>query len=392
MSNYILKYEDALKICQKYNNNNFWEYQFMKHGYKVAAFNYFICGWNDFADPLPGENINAFDMRGATFVFNKDGSLWKTFLMLPKFFNINQVESTQYGIIKDKEISSISIKEDGSLVAFMMLPDGRLFSKTIGSFVSEQAENAYLILYRNEEHVIWVKKLLEKGFTPLFEYVSFDNRIVLKYSQPQIRFIGVRDNNFGAYIPASEMSIEIPSTIDVVKSKQGTLEEILEEAQTIENQEGWVFLFKDGQLMKVKTQGYFKLHGLRTQDVFREDYIIHNYLKETLDDLLSMLNPVDDKDAFDFVNTVVEATNNYIKFVDESVDKLYKLFTDENSYYYKNWAKFATDKHKDAFFGLTRTKIEYPEEYKRRQVEYILKLTLHLKGAKNLVEKWKKKG
>ena len=174
---YLLTYKDAQEISEKYNNNNFWEFQFMKDGYKLAAFNYFICGWNDFANPLPKRpEVNAFDMRGVTFVFNKDGSLWKTFFMLPKFFNLNQVDSTQYGVVKDKEICSITEKEDGSLVAFMMLPNGKLFAKTIGSFTSEQSELAYNLLYTNEEHVLWVKEMLNTGCTPLFEYVSWDNR------------------------------------------------------------------------------------------------------------------------------------------------------------------------------------------------------------------------
>ena len=116
MRNYLITYEDAIEIAKRYNNNNFWEIQFLKNGYKLSSFNYFICGWDDFAKPLPLKpDINAFDMRGVTFVFNKDGSVWKRFLMLPKFFNINQVESTQYGNIKNKKIKNISIKEDGSL-------------------------------------------------------------------------------------------------------------------------------------------------------------------------------------------------------------------------------------------------------------------------------------
>jgi len=174
---YILTYKDAQEICQKYNNNNFWEFNYIIDGYKLAAFNYFICGWNDFANPLPKRpEVNAFDLRGVTFVFSKDGSPWKTFFMLPKFFNLNQVDSTQYGIIKDKEICSITEKEDGSLVAFMVLPNGKLFAKTIGSFTSEQSKLAYSLLYTNEEHVIWVKEMLKTGCTPLFEnFLNPDN-------------------------------------------------------------------------------------------------------------------------------------------------------------------------------------------------------------------------
>ena len=386
---YILTYKDAQEICQKYNNNNFWEFQFLKDGYKVAAFNYFICGWNDFANPLPKRpEVNAFDMRGTTFVFNKDGSLWKSFLMLPKFFNLNQVESTQYGVVKDKEICSITAKEDGSLVAFMMLPNEKLFAKTIGSFTSEQSEFAYRILHENEEHVLWVKGLLKEGYTPLFEYVSWDNRIVIKYSQPHLRFIGVRDNISGVYYAAEELHQRtIPLGIHIIQSYAGDLDYYIELAKTMEGKEGWVVKFMDGQLIKIKTAWYFKLHGLRTQDINREDYVIQNYLNETLDDVMSQLDPAEDSDAYSFVSKVTKAIDNYIVHIDKTVQELVDEYN--SSFYFGHWSKFATDKHKAAFFGLARTKIEQPENYQKKKKDIILALTYHLKQAKQIVEKWK---
>ena len=389
MERYLLKYDDAVEISKKYNDNNFYEIQYIIDGYKLAAFDYFMCGWNDFANPLPKRpEVNAFDMRGVTFVFNKDGSLWKTFLMLPKFFNLNQVESTQYGVVKDKEICSITEKEDGSLVAFMMLPNGKIFAKTIGSFTSEQSELAYNLLYTNEEHVLWVKEMLNTGCTPLFEYVSWDNRVVLKYSKPQIRFIGMRDNITGAYYSAPEIhSSFIPKEMSVVGEGDGTLDGLIEEAKTAQGKEGWVVKFTDDQLIKLKTAWYFKLHGLRTQDINREDYVIQNYLNETLDDVLSQLDSVEDSDAYSFVSKVTKSIDNYIIHIDKTVQELVDEYN--SSFYFGHWAKFATDKHKAAFFGLARTKIEQPENYQKKKKEIVLALTFHLKQAKQIVEKWK---
>ena len=388
MSKYLLTYKDAQEISEKYNNNNFWEISYLKDGYKLASFNYFICGWNDFENPLPNKpEVNAFDMRGTTFVFQKDGSLWKRFFMLPKFYNLNQVELTQYKNIKDKEIINVTQKEDGSLIAFMMLPNGKLFAKTIGSFASEQAEAAYNILYINEEHVLWVKHLLEEGYTPLFEYVSWDNRIVLKYNIPQIRFIGVRNNTTGEYLTAGELTNEkIPEGIQPIISKNYTLDELLEMSSLVENREGWVIKYDDF-LVKIKTKWYFDRHNLRTQNIFREDYIISNYINETLDDLVSMLNPDEDKDAFEFVENVTNATNNFINHIDKCVNKL--IEESSSPFYADHWSKFATDKHKEAFFGLAKNKIEKPEEYHKKKIETILRMTYHLKQAKQIIETWK---
>lgn len=387
MENYLITYEDAKEISQKYNNNNFWEIQFMKGEYKVSSFNYFICGWDDFANPLPHKpHINAFDMRGVTFVFNEDGSLWKRFLMLPKFFNINQVESTQYGNIKNTRISNISVKEDGSLVAFMMLPNGKLFCKTIGSFTSDQSYIAFATLYTNEEHVEWVKNLLNIGYTPLFEYVSWDNRIVLKYGDAHLRFIGLRDNNTGRFLPAGlEDPMTIPEGMTAVQREFATLDEIIEKSKVEENKEGWVVMFEDGKLVKIKTDWYFRLHGLRTMNVFREDYIIENYLKENLDDIMSQLDPKEDKDAFAFVDNVAKAVDNYIKYIDKCTYELKNKFINE---YNSDWHNFAVSCNKEPFFMLSKNLIETPDLYHHKRSEMIIKNAYRLKGAKQLVDKW----
>jgi T4 RnlA family RNA ligase len=386
MSDYLLTYEDACKIAEKYNNNNFRKFSYMIRGYKVEAFDYFICGWEDFKNPLPDKpEVEAFDMRGTTFVFDKDGKLWKRFFMLPKFFNINQVEATQYGNIKNKEILNITAKEDGSLVAFMMTPDEKLFAKTIGSFVSEQSQLAYSFLYKWEEKVLYVKKVLKMGFTPLFEYVSGPNRIVLKYTSEDLRFLGLRDNNTGDWIPACGLKDKDKIPFNKPEYLKNTsLDSLIEKSKSEENKEGWVVGFKD-LMVKIKTAWYFNLHGLRTENVFREDYIIKNYLAETLDDIMSQLDPKEDKDAFDFVKRTINSVNNYMVQIDTKTKALKTRFENE---FNSEWNSFAKSCHKEPYFGLSRTLIENPDEYMQKKIEMILKKTYRLKSAKELVDRW----
>ena len=387
MENYLIEYQDAVEISQKYNNNNFWETQFMKNGYKLSSFNYFICGWDDFAMPLQNKpHINAFDMRGVTFVFNKDGSIWKRFLMLPKFFNLNQVESTQYGNVKDKKIKSITTKEDGSLIAVMRLPDNTLFAKTIGSFDNEQIEAAMKFLKDNHIYELFCRVQLDAGYTPLFEYVSLANRIVLKYSKPELRLIGARNNKTGEFHTAADFDGIDANIVIAENFKNLSLDDLIEKAKTEENKEGWVVMFEDGQMIKIKTEWYFRLHNLRTMNVFREDYIISNYFAQTLDDLISQLSPDEDKDAFTFIEGVTAAINNYIAHIDKLVFAIRDRFSSE---YNSDWTSFAKALYREPYFGLSRTLIETPDEYRRRRNEMIIKNTHRLKGAKEIVEKWK---
>lgn len=383
----IITYEQAQRICKYYDNFNFSE-KFHRIGpYKISTFDYFICGPHHFENPLPKEkDIKAYDMRGITFVFDENGNLWNKFLMLPKFFNLNETESTQYSNIKDKKILNVSNKEDGSLIAFMMLPNGKLFAKTIAGFSNDQSEAAMQLLYKWEDHVIWVKDILKNGYTPLFEYVSRDNRIVLKYSTPEIKFIALRDNQDGSYHPAASISI-IPKGMSYVESFNFTLEELIAKSKTEENIEGWVVQFEDGQLIKIKTEWYFDRHGLRTENVFRPDYIINNYLSEKLDDIVSQLSPEEDSDAIEFINVVKKAVNNYNDYIDNNVKELTNVYTNK---YQSNWNKFAADNNKKPFFGLTRNYIDRPEEYTLYKKNFIIKINSKLQSAKKFVEKWAK--
>jgi hypothetical protein len=77
-------------------------------------------------------------MRGITYVFNTDGS-FNRHILLDKFFNLNQVASSVYSVVKDFKIKSIYNKEDGSVASFVKLPNGKVLGKSKMSFESDQA-------------------------------------------------------------------------------------------------------------------------------------------------------------------------------------------------------------------------------------------------------------
>jgi T4 RnlA family RNA ligase len=386
--NYLVTYEDALKMVEAYKGFNFSKSEYMMDGYKLVSFGYFLCDYNHFVRPLKeNPEINALDMRGVTFVFNKDGSLYKRFFMLRKFFNLNQVESTQYGVVKDKKIKSISVKEDGSLIAFMNLPNGKIFAKTIGSFDNEQIEAAMRIVSDDWEKEEFIKAALDRDLTPLFEYVSWDNRIVLKYGSPELRLLGFRNNEDGSFLPAHTTlaSYSWNGNMAAQISPEKSLDDLIEWAETAENAEGVVIEFEDGQFIKLKTAWYFRLHGLRTTNIFREDYVIDNYLNEKLDDLLAQLDEKEDADAFKFVERVINAVDNYLKAINIGVERLKRVYETE---FNSDWTEYAKNNHAEAFFGLSVTAIQKPENYNSRKVEFIINNTKHLKKAQSFVEKW----
>jgi len=326
---YQITYKDALKICEAYKNFNFYATEHMFDKYKVVTFNYFLCEYKNFVRPLENEpQINARDMRGVTFVFNEDGTLYKRFLMLEKFFNVNQVEETQINVLKSKKIKNVTIKEDGSLIAFMQLPNGEIFAKTQAGFTNEQSSNA-MQLYNHQKGVKGlVDEALEANLTPLFEYVAYDNRIVLKYSKKELRLIGVRDNKYGeffsaAYTAGDIMTIEERWGVPYVKSmKFNSLDEIDALMKTSTDMEGVVVEFEDGMLVKWKTNWYWNAHQFR-DDINRENNLIKMIINNTIDDFLST---IDEPEYIKQIKDIQTIINDYFIRKNEEIYALCKLY------------------------------------------------------------------
>jgi len=265
----------------------------------------------------------------------------------------------------------------------MNTPDRIVFAKTIGSFDNEQSNAAMKLYNDNPEMAITINAYLYMGFTPLFEYVSWDNRIVLKYGAPELRLLGMRNNKTGEFVPGYR--VENPRCKFAAPLEGKTLDELIEMSKTEEDVEGWVVEFEDGQFIKLKLEWYFNLHGIRTMNVFREDWVIKNYLEENLDDAIGQLDEKEDVDAFKFMDRVTKAVDNYITVIDKGVAKLVKIYEDK---YNSDWNAYATFNNNEAFFGLSVTAIQSPETYNKKKIDFIINKTKHLNKSKFFVDKW----
>ena len=116
-------YQEAVLLCN-YPNSPFYETKTEVDGFPISTFNYRLAQSSDFSTPKSRE------MRGITYVFNKDGSLFNRFILLEKFFNLNQVSSSMYHVVKNYKIKFVNRKEDGSIASFIQLPNGKIIGKT----------------------------------------------------------------------------------------------------------------------------------------------------------------------------------------------------------------------------------------------------------------------
>ena len=315
--NNLLTYNQAVELT-KSGNDTFYESKFQIDDFNISIFNYRLTQYSDF------KNNSAFNVRGLTYVFNSDGSLFKRYLLLHKFFNLNQVEETQYSLIKDYQIKSISNKEDGSVASFIRLPNGRVIAKSKMSFQSDQAVGMTRLYNSNKELRDFVNWSLDNDIIAIFEYVSPQNRIVLKYSDEELILLRLRDNKTGEYLDLSNYSDKIGS-IRVAPSGVATLDELIELAHSVEDKEGWIVQFENDLFIKIKTSWYCSLHGLLTNDLWREHILVNYILDDKIDDILGQI-PEEEKEAHERIDKIIEIVKHSVTEKVTDILKSYDLF------------------------------------------------------------------
>src|SRR5690606_19317325 len=125
--------------------------------------------------------------------------LYKRFILLQKFFNVNQIDDTQYDILKHKEIKTIYEKMDGSLISFIELPNGKVLARTKMGFDNDQAIDAQKIYDASIDIQNLLAWCFSNNIVAIFEYISPKNRIVIKYPSDDLILLRLRDNKNGNY-------------------------------------------------------------------------------------------------------------------------------------------------------------------------------------------------
>ena len=164
MKKYLPTYEECVEICDRVtitvrredeeNPSIMTAFSAKEHdvdGNRVVTFNYgLFTSWSTFHDPIPeNPELSSYELRGIAFLEKEDGS-WERFLVLPKFFNLNQYEPVQYGKVKHLKVVQVQEKKDGSMLSFIRIGD-KLYPRTKGSFKTPQVDltNDFLDLNPN---------------------------------------------------------------------------------------------------------------------------------------------------------------------------------------------------------------------------------------------------
>jgi T4 RnlA family RNA ligase len=334
-SNMIPSYEECLEMCSK-PDAAFYELKFTLQGFPVSVFNYRLAQYSDFVTPLEHKpDVKAYEMRGLTFVFNEDGSLFKRFVLLEKFFNINQVPESMYSIVKNYKIKYVNNKEDGSIASFIQLPNGKIIGKSKMGFDNDQANGINRIYRTNRDVKKFVDWCVNNNITSIFEYVAPHNRIVLRYFQEELILLRLRDNNTGRHIDIKDHLDKIGSIkVAPFKDDFKDLDDLLEITQGEIDKEGYVVQsvddFGNDKFFKLKTPWYMALHGLLTDDIYREHVIINYILDDKIDDILGQI-PEEQYEARERIEKIIKIVKEKINEKVIELKASYNIFLDLGS-------------------------------------------------------------
>lgn len=328
--NAIPTYEQALELCSV-EDSPFYESKMVVDGFNVSVFNYRLAQYKDFAYPIPEKpELKGYEMRGLTFVFNEDGSLFNRYVLLEKFFNLNQVPESLYSVVKNYKIKFVNNKEDGSIASFVKLPNGKIVGKSKMGFDNDQADGINRVYKTNKEVKSLVDWALNNNIVPIFEYVAPNNRIVLRYPSEELILLRLRDNATGKHIDIRDHLDKVGSVrVAPFEDEIHSLDQLIELTATQVDKEGSIVTCEDEHgrdfFFKLKTPWYCERHGLLTEDLYREHVIIGYILDDKIDDILGQV-PEDEKEAHERINKIISIVKKAIADKVSEIEKAYEQF------------------------------------------------------------------
>lgn len=198
------------------------------------------------------------EARGITFDIN--GNIVSR--PFHKFFNYMETPEYNLDFIKSKKIKSIREKLDGSMITFIY-DNGNLIAKTTAGFDNRFAIMAteYINKIENLNYKEFIGELINNDLTPIFEIITPENQVVVKYDLLNLVFLNSRNLYSGLYNNCNELVLKynIKHSENIYNSNL-SIEDLISTMQKQDGIEGYVIEFEDGDLLKLKTQWYYDCH------------------------------------------------------------------------------------------------------------------------------------
>jgi len=235
---------------------------------------------------------------------------------LHKFFNLFERDETQLHNVDFNQGHVILEKLDGSMITPLIVGDRMRWATKMGITDVALPVEEFVASNMHIEKFAWC--MVKNGYTPIFEWVSRKQKIVIDYPVDRLVLIAVRNTITGEYTLYDDM-LEMGKVwgIDVVKAYEGTadnMEMLIAETRDLKGAEGYVIRFDDGMMLKLKAEEYVRFH--KTKDSLTlEKNVVELLINDKLDDAKGFMQDEDRKRVEAFENRfwlgIMETVDRY---------------------------------------------------------------------------------
>jgi RNA ligase len=164
---------------------------------------------------------------------------------------------------------------------------------------------------RNPVYNDFAAVMMAHGYTPIFEWMSPDNRIVIDYSEESLVLLAVRENVSGKYVPMLRLE-HWGNKIPLGAALHGNFGlEYMESIRVRKDIEGVVIRFNSGHMVKVKADDYVLRHKSKDA-ITREKNVLQMIFNDQVDDVLPMLTEDDAKRLREFQEKVLHGVRESV--------------------------------------------------------------------------------
>jgi RNA ligase len=212
-----------------------------------------------------------------------------------KFFNVGEKEETQLNKINLYEPHVVLEKLDGSMIRPIPTPEG--FSLATKAGITDISQQAEVFIADKPHYAKFIRSMFDGGMSPIFEWCSRKNRIVIDYPEDQLILTGIRNTILGNYLPYwNILELVKHYSIPVVKAVDGlavqNIDLFVKQVREWDDGEGVVLRFDAGHMVKVKSSDYVLRHKSK-EAINQEKNVVQTILDDAVDDLIPLLTPED---------------------------------------------------------------------------------------------------
>ncbi len=248
-----------------------------------------------------------------------------------KFFNSGEKPDEEKGLTT---ISHVLLKLDGSMIRPFYL-DGHIRLATRKG-ITDVAMQAEVFIADKPNYVELMLKCIAENRTPVFEWCSRKNQIVIDYDVESLILLAIRDNYSGHYFTHEYVQSfgkhynvpVVPEFLVADDVTHWTGSDYAAYTKTLKDMEGCVLVYPNGHKLKAKGEWYTTLHKAKDM-IGREKDMIKIFLAGELDDLLPLFSEKDRVEINEYLDRLTINLLDTSKRLDKLFQEVMEVIPDD---------------------------------------------------------------